>query len=136
MKEVQASTPNGFVNHTKPEELIRTASSAETTRAVESTSKTESSTKQSEEQGAVKPDIVEEIKSNLEKLNQFIPVTATNLSFEFDERGDPPVVKVIDTNNDEVIREIPSEEFREMAKALEEFADKVSSRGLLFDKTA
>ena len=38
--------------------------------------------------------------------------------------------------NDEVIREIPTEEFREVAKALEEFADKLSNKGLLFDRTA
>ena len=54
----------------------------------------------------------------------------------FDEKGDPPIIKVLDKENDEVIREIPTEEFREVAKALEEFADKLSNKGLLFDRTA
>ncbi|PCK33278.1 hypothetical protein CEX98_02680 [Pseudoalteromonas piscicida] len=77
-----------------------------------------------------------EVKENLEKLNSYIPVTATNIVFEFDEEGDPPVIKVLDKEGEEVIREIPTEEFREVAKALEEFADKLSSKGLLFNRSA
>jgi len=83
-----------------------------------------------------KNDLIAEVKQNLEKLNSYIPVTSTNLIFEFDEKGDPPIIKVLDKENDEVIREIPTEEFREVAKALEEFADKLSNKGLLFDRTA
>ncbi|WP_286257506.1 flagellar protein FlaG [Pseudoalteromonas apostichopi] len=83
-----------------------------------------------------KEDLIAEVKQNLEKLNSYIPVTSTNLIFEFDEEGDPPIIKVLDKENDEVIREIPTEEFREVAKALEEFADKLSNKGLLFDRTA
>ncbi|HCV04874.1 MAG TPA: flagellar biosynthesis protein FlaG [Pseudoalteromonas sp.] len=83
-----------------------------------------------------KKDLIAEVKQNLDKLNDFIPVTSTNLIFEFDEKGDPPIIKVLDRENDEVIREIPTEEFREVAKALEEFADKLSNKGLLFDRTA
>ena len=83
-----------------------------------------------------KNDLIAEVKQNLEKLNSYIPVTSTNLIFEFDEKGDPPIIKVLDKENDEVIREIPPEDFREVAKALEEFADKLSNKGLLFDRTA
>ena len=83
-----------------------------------------------------KEELIAEVKHNLEKLNNYIPVTSTNLIFEFDELGDPPIIKVLDKQNDEVIREIPTEEFREVAKALEEFADKLSSKGLFFDRTA
>ncbi|CAM3937369.1 flagellar protein FlaG [Pseudoalteromonas byunsanensis] len=80
--------------------------------------------------------LVDEVKQNLDKLNEFIPVTSTNLSFEFDEAGDPPFIRVIDRDNDKVIREIPSEEFRAVAKALDEFADKLNGKGFLFDRTA
>lgn len=83
-----------------------------------------------------KKELFSEVKENLEKLNNYIPVTSTNLIFEFDEKGEPPIIKVLDKENDEVIREIPTEEFREVAKALEEFADKLSNKGLLFDRTA
>lgn len=79
--------------------------------------------------------LIEEVKSNLEKLNSFIPVASTNLSFEFDENGDPPFIRVMDKDNKEVIREIPSEEFREVAKALEEFTDKLTGKGVIFNQT-
>ncbi len=79
--------------------------------------------------------LIEEVKENLEKLNNYIPVTLTNLVFEFDEDGEPPIIKVFDKQSEEVIREIPTEEFREVAKALEEFADKLINKGLLFNKT-
>ncbi|OUS74689.1 flagellar biosynthesis protein FlaG [Pseudoalteromonas sp. A601] len=83
-----------------------------------------------------KNDLIAEVKDNLEKLSDFIPVTATNLIFEFDELGDPPIIKVLDKQSNEVIREIPTKEFREVAKALDEFADKLTNKGLLFNKTA
>lgn len=78
----------------------------------------------------------QDIKDNLKKLNDFIPVQSTSLVFEFDELGDPPVVKVLDKDSQEVIREIPPKEFREMAQALQEVADKLSnSKGVLFNDT-
>jgi flagellar protein FlaG len=95
-------------------------------------SKSDVSQKPSEESN---DKLISEVKDNLEKLNQFIPVTATNLSFEFDEKGNPPFIRVMDRDNNQVIREIPSEEFREVAKALDEFADKLSNKGFIFDKT-
>ena len=83
-----------------------------------------------------KQDMIAEVKENLEKLNKYIPVTATNLIFEFDELGEPPIIKVLDKESEEVIREIPTEEFREVAKALDEFADKLTSKGMLFNHSA
>jgi len=80
--------------------------------------------------------LIEEVKENLEKLNKYIPVTSTNLVFEFDEDGDPPIIKVFDKKSEEVIREIPTKEFREVAKALDEFADKLTNKGLLLNQTA
>jgi flagellar protein FlaG len=98
---------------------------------------TESLTKYDEKQSQT-PDgtLIAKVKSNLEKLNEFIPVTSTNLYFEFDESGDPPFIRVVDKENKEVIREIPFKEFREVAKALDELADKLSGKGLLFDHSA
>ncbi|MBB1402333.1 flagellar protein FlaG [Pseudoalteromonas sp. SG45-1] len=80
-------------------------------------------------------DLFVEVKENLERLNEYIPVTSTNLRFEFDDGGDLPIIKVLDKSNDEIIREIPTEEFREIAKALDEFADRLTNKGLLFNKT-
>jgi len=84
--------------------------------------------------GEQEQNFFEEIKDNLKKINDFIPVSSTNLVFEFDELGEPPVVKVIDKSNDEVIREIPPQEIREVAKAFENLADKLNTQtGILFN---
>ncbi|KAF7779750.1 flagellar protein FlaG [Pseudoalteromonas marina] len=90
---------------------------------------------QEEQEGKEDKELFVAVKDNLEKLNEYIPVTSTNLKFEFDDGGDLPIIKVLDKSNDEVIREIPTEEFREIAKALDEFADKLTNKGLLFNKT-
>lgn len=88
-----------------------------------------------EQEGKEDKELFVAVKDNLEKLNEYIPVTSTNLKFEFDDGGDLPIIKVLDKSSDEVIREIPTEEFREIAKALDEFADKLTNKGLLFNKT-
>jgi uncharacterized FlaG/YvyC family protein len=78
--------------------------------------------------------ITNTLQDNLEKINEFIPITSTNLSFEFSDEGGSAFVRVVDKDSDEIIREIPSEEFREVAKALDELADKLVNKGVLFDK--
>lgn len=77
-----------------------------------------------------------DLQQNLQKLNEVFPLTTTNLSFEFDKTGSESFIRVIDRDNEKVIREIPSEEFRKVAKALDEFADNFRSKGLIFDRTA
>jgi flagellar protein FlaG len=125
---------------TSPSSQLSEVKNQETARAVEKASSSEESKAQpqSEQLDTQKDrqELVKEVKQNLEKLNEFIPITSTNLSFEFDEDGDPPFIRVIDRDNDKVIREIPSEEFRAVAKALDEFADKLNGKGFLFDRTA
>ncbi|TMO63254.1 flagellar biosynthesis protein FlaG [Pseudoalteromonas aurantia] len=76
------------------------------------------------------------LQESLDRVNEFLSVQSTSLSFEFDEKGDPPIIKVIDQGSEEVIREIPSKEFREVAKALEELADKLDNKGVLVNETA
>ncbi|AOT07445.1 flagellar protein FlaG [Pseudoalteromonas luteoviolacea] len=136
MKDVQSAVGVGTNGMVPAPDRIKPEEGSETLRAVEDTSKLELSREQKEEGSKVQPELFEEVKANLDRLNNVLPVTSTNLSFEFDENGDPPFIRVIDRDSEEVIREIPSEDFREVAKALDEFADKVSGKGLLFDRTA
>jgi len=70
----------------------------------------------------------------VEEINKSPTIRNTSLQFVFDEKGDPPVVKVMDTESGEKIRQIPSELAVKLAKAMEEMADNQESRaGLLFD---
>ena len=84
----------------------------------------------------LKAEFFADLQQDLQKLNEVFPLTTTNLSFEFDKTGSESFIRVIDRDNQKVIREIPSEEFRKVAKALDEFADNFRSKGLIFDRTA
>jgi len=74
------------------------------------------------------------VTDTVEQMNQSSVIRNTSLQFVFDEKGDPPVVKVIDEDSGETIRQMPSELVVKLSKALEEMADNDSSRmGFLFD---
>lgn len=76
-----------------------------------------------------------DITKAIDMLNQRLLVKSTSLVFEFDDVQDPPIVKVVDKVNGDIIREIPSKELREIAKALNNIADIVNSNsGLLLDE--
>lgn len=73
------------------------------------------------------------IRESLESLNQFIPLVNTNLVFEFDDLNDPPIIKVIDKESKELIREIPSRDLDKVAKAFSEMVDTLNKSGALFN---
>ncbi|RUO67161.1 flagellar protein FlaG [Idiomarina ramblicola] len=76
----------------------------------------------------------ESVADKVEEMNQSSTIRNTSLQFVFDEKGEPPVVKVIDTDNGEMIRQIPSELVVKLSKAIDEMADNENSRmGFLFD---
>lgn len=71
----------------------------------------------------------------VEEMNQSGAIRNTSLQFVIEERGDPPVVKVVDTDSGEMIRQIPSELVVKLSKAIEEMADKENGRtGFLLDQ--
>lgn len=75
----------------------------------------------------------ERIRESLESLNQFIPLVNTNLVFEFDDLNDPPIIKVIDKESKELIREIPSRDLDQVAKAFGDMVDTLNKSGALFN---
>ena len=74
-----------------------------------------------------------QIRDTLEQINKVIPITNTRLVFEFDELGDPPIIKVIDKTNNELIREIPSQDLVKVAQAFSEMADNLTKAGGLIN---
>jgi len=91
---------------------------------------------QDEDEVSVKEQIElsnERIKKSLESLNQFIPLVNTNLVFEFDDLNDPPIIKVIDKESKELIREIPSRDLDKVAKAFGDMVDTLNKSGALFN---
>ncbi len=69
------------------------------------------------------------IKDKLEVVNNQLSLKSTSLVFEFDDTSEPPIIKVIDKESGDVIREIPPKELREIAKALTDIADNMNRSG-------
>jgi flagellar protein FlaG len=61
----------------------------------------------------------EEVESAVKKVQNFVSAKAADIQFSIDEDIGVTVVKVIDRGTKEVIRQIPSEEMLEIAKALD-----------------
>ncbi len=90
---------------------------------------------QQQERGS-KTDIsmqLDDIQESLQTINQLIPIKHTNLIFEFDDISEPPIIKVVDKESQEVIREIPPKNIQHIAKALKEMAEKLDYSGALFN---
>lgn len=71
--------------------------------------------------------VTEVLKSKVDKLNELFK---SELNFEFNKDADMLVVKIIDKDSKEIIRQIPSEVSVKLAKALSEV------EGILFDEKA
>ncbi|HCV05797.1 MAG TPA: hypothetical protein DG048_24470 [Pseudoalteromonas sp.] len=69
------------------------------------------------------------IEDKLQVVNNQLSLKSTSLVFEFDDTSEPPIVKVIDKESGDVIREIPPKELREIAKALTDIADNMNRSG-------
>lgn len=71
----------------------------------------------------------------VEEMNRSDAIRNTSLQFIFEEKGEPPVVKVIDKDSGDTIRQIPSELVVKLSKALDEIADTETERsGFLLDQ--
>jgi flagellar protein FlaG len=72
----------------------------------------------------------EQITKAVENINKTIQAASQNLEFSVDEDSSQVVVKVIDQQTKQVLRQIPTEEVLEIAKSLDKL------QGLLIKQTA
>ena len=72
------------------------------------------------------------------ELQTYVQKSQRNLDFHVDDQTGRVVVKVIDATNDEVIRQIPSEEMLDLARRIQLFLDEqdVPVRGMLLELKA
>ncbi len=71
---------------------------------------------------------VEEVEKVVYSTNDLLQRLNTELRVELDDELDMVVVKVIDSESQEVVRQIPAEEFVELSKRMKD------AIGMLFDK--
>ena len=72
----------------------------------------------------------EDVQKDLNKINDFVQARASNVQFVTDEDTGINVVKVVDTSTKEVIRQMPTVEALQIAKALDQL------KGLLIRQKA
>ena len=68
------------------------------------------------------------------RLQEYVQVVRRNLEFSIDETTDRLVVKVVDAETEEVVRQIPSEEALALARRLQEA--RAEQQGLLLSTEA
>lgn len=111
-------------------------------QAVQSTQKTAPPTslptnkdaKETKEQALKKDTEQEQIKQAMEKLRSSLPPKASSLQFSLDKTSGQTVIKVIDTDTGDTIRQIPSEEMLEISNAVDKMASKM--KGVLLQQKA
>jgi flagellar protein FlaG len=74
------------------------------------------------------------VEESVEKINDFISPYVTALQFSVDKEAGKFVVKVMDTETKEVIKQFPSDKILAIAKALSEAMEK--PEGLLVEQEA
>ncbi len=70
----------------------------------------------------------EEITEVVDSLHEFVNMVQTKLNFSVQEETNNIVVRVIDRETDEIIRQIPAEEIMKVQARMQELS------GILFDK--
>jgi flagellar protein FlaG len=73
-------------------------------------------------------DVDKKVQKIIEELNQEMETLHTTIRFGFNDEIDQMYVTVIDTRNNEVIRQIPSEQAMKLAEKMKELV------GMLFDE--
>ena len=98
-----------------------TAAAAGTARSSATTSPNAiSDTSRVTDAPAAKPTL-DQVKQAVDQVQQIVRPLAQSLQFSIDEDTHNTVVKIVDTETNKVIRQIPSEEMLQMAKALDNF---------------
>lgn len=118
-KSITTDYGNQQVNSSPQVESIK---KAEATAQFEEQQKTQ-------EQQSEKPIGNEELESVVTEMNSVAQNLQRDLLFSVDEKSGGTFVKVIDKETEEVVREIPSKEVREIKARLEEVA------GLIFKES-
>ena len=70
----------------------------------------------------------------MKKLKSSLPPKAGSLQFSLDKTSGQTVIKVIDTDTGDTIRQIPSEEMLEISNAVDKMASKM--KGVLLQQKA
>ena len=63
---------------------------------------------------------VEQLKSEVEKVNEYVQTIQRDIQFSVDEESDRTVIQVVDSDSGDLIRQIPDDIFLELARRLKD----------------
>lgn len=121
MKIDSVDSYNGAVT-TGQQQRIRTeeVQSAKAEASVKLENARELAVEEAKSLGASKGYSEKDIQDAVEKVNQYAEIQKVNLQLEVEKELKTVIVKVVDKDTDEVIRQIPSEQTIALAKRLDE----------------
>lgn len=91
--------------------------------------------KQQAEERAEKDQDKASVEDVVKSINQILEVQDRDVKFVIDERDGQFFTSVLNRSTDELIREIPSEEYRQLAERLQKFQDAIGeTTGLFVDQ--
>lgn len=79
---------------------------------------------------------VDLVKKAVEEGNSFLQAVKRNLQFKVDEATDRLVVKVVDSDSGELVRQIPSDELLALVERMKEQEGQQESQGLMIQDRA
>jgi flagellar protein FlaG len=88
----------------------------------------------SQPEGSIKPSR-DDVSAAVKKMNDAMLGSSQSLQFSIDEDSKDLVVKVIDQNTKEVLRQMPSKEALQIAKSIDKMMEKMH-QGVLINETA
>ena len=126
---IKANMPNPSV-HVGSENTVENVKPAKDAEGKEVNKRLQAEVTDANSDNKLAEDGKKEIDTAVENVNDFFQTVNRTLEFKLDEDSETMVVQVTDSETKEVVRQIPSEEFLQLAQRLEEF------RGLLFEEIA
>jgi len=137
--------PASTVAATERPELKQNEQELETKQAVSRADNIELARKSLQEENKVAKQQAEEraeqdqdkasVEDVVKSINQILEVQDRDVKFVIDERDGQFFTSVLNRSTDELIREIPSEEYRQLAERLQKFQDAIGeTTGLFVDQ--
>lgn len=122
MKIDSVDSYKGSVYSSGQQEKVRTdgVQSAKAEASVKLENARESAVEEAKAIGAAKGYSERDVQEAVEKVNQYAEIQKVNLQLEVEKELKTVIVKVVDRETDEVIRQIPSEQTIALAKRLDE----------------
>jgi len=124
---------------TAPEGTDKTSDAGSVKKTAQVSDEKKSSSQETSQKADVSKDMMNNIRDQVQKLQDFMGVNNLSVNFSVDKESGNTVIRLKDAETQKVVRQIPSEDWLEMSRRIQaglESKDKKALSGLLFDNQA